>query len=443
MTLRIGSGAAFSNDRVEPAVDLVRRGQLDYIVFECLAERTLAISQAQRMRDPDKGYNTGLERRLRNILPLCVENGTRIVSNMGSANPRAAGEAACNVARELGLKGVKIGVVEGDDVIDLMSDDTPLPELGTTIGGLGMPMISANAYIGVDGLRPALEAGADVVLAGRASDSSLFVAPIAHHFGWRNDDWDRLARGAVAGHLMECTGQVTGGCFADPGYKEVPDIAYVGYPFAEVGDDGSFVLTKLDGTGGLVSIQTVKEQLLYEVHDPRAYKTPDVTANFATVQLASLGKDRIEVRNATGKPRPDQLKVTVGFDAGFFVEAEISYAGPGAMNRGELARSILIERFKNLFQYPEPVRVDLIGVDSVHLTAVKREARTEDVRVRIAMRTRVRERAERVAEEIECMGITGPAGGGGFRATIIPSVATHSTYVDRNKVNYRLSLLQS
>lgn len=242
---------------------------------------------------------------------------------------------------------------------------------------------------------------------------------------------------------MECTGQVTGGCFADPGYKEVPDIAYVGYPLAEVNDDGSFVLTKLDGTGGLVSIQTVKEQLLYEVHDPRAYRTPDVTANFATVKLNAVGKDRIEVKNATGKARPDQLKVTVGFNAGFFVEAEISYAGPGAMNRGDLARSILIERFKNLFNYADPIRVDLIGVDSVHLTAIKREARTEDVRVRIAMRTRNREHAERVAEEIECMGITGPAGGGGFRSTIVPSVATHSTYVDRDKVKYQLTMLQS
>ena len=329
MTLRLGTGAGFSADRLDPAVDLVARGRLDAIVFECIGERTLAFGHRDRMANPEAGYNPLLERRLRAVLPLCVEHGTRLITNMGVANPWGAAAKAAEVARALGLRGLKIAALEGDDVSALIGKDTPLPDSGITVGEVGRLMVGANAYLGADAILPALEAGADVVITGRVADPSLFLAPLRHAFGWAEDDWPMLGAGTLVGHLMECAAQITGGYFADPGCKEVPGLAYVGFPIAEVAPDGRAVITKLADAGGLVSERTVKEQLLYEVHDPAAYVTPDVVADFSRVEIRDDGADRVAVGGAGGRPRPAQLKVTVAFDGGLLAEAGISYAGPG------------------------------------------------------------------------------------------------------------------
>jgi hypothetical protein len=343
-TFRLGTGAGFSADRLDPAVELAASGELDALVFECIGERTLAFGHRDRMADPAAGYNPLLERRLRAVLPLCVQSGTRLITNMGVANPAGAVARAVAVAQGLGLKGLKIAALLGDDVSALLDDATPLPDAGITLGEVGRRMVGANAYLGADAILPALAAGADVVITGRVADPSLFLAPLRHAFGWAADDWAALGAGTLVGHLMECAAQITGGYFADPGYKDVPNLARVGFPIAEVGADGRAVITKLAAAGGLVSERTVKEQVLYEVHDPERYVTPDVVADFSAVQIREQARDRVAVSGAGGAPRPERLKVTVAFDGGLLAEAGVSYAGPGAAARAELARAMVAER---------------------------------------------------------------------------------------------------
>lgn len=440
--LRIGTGAGFSADRLDPAVDLVAKGNLDYIIFECIGERTLAFGHRDRMQNPDAGYNTLLERRFRAILPLCHLHNTKVITNMGVANPEAAAQRTKAIANELGLPSPSVAWVSGDDVSHLVDAGTELPELGCLVGDLEQPLIGANAYIGIDALLPALAAGADVIITGRVADPSLFLAPMVHHYGWASDDWHRLGAGTLIGHLLECAAQVTGGYFADPGFKEVPNLAYVGFPLAEVAEDGSAVITKLSDAGGLVTLQTVKEQLLYEIHDPSAYMTPDVVADFTTTQLNQQDVDRVQVSCAGGKPCPDQLKVTVSFDGGYLAEAEVSYAGPGASNRARLAGEIAAERMRHVHQVEEELRVDLVGVSALHGTAVDTRAASEDVRLRIALRSLDREAGELLLWDVESLLCCGPAGGGGFRGRLAPSVVTHSAYLPRDHVQTNFEVIE-
>jgi hypothetical protein len=434
--LRIGCGAGFSSDRLEPAVDLACRGELHWLIFETIGERTMAFGHRDRKLDPKRGYNPQLGARMRAVLPHCRRNGTRILTNMGVANVPAAAELTLAIARDLGLSGLKIAAVEGDDVSALIGPDTVLYDNGgKRVGEIGRAVVGANAYLGIDAILPAIEAGADVILAGRVADPSLFLAPAAHAFGWRQDDWVALGRGTLVGHLMECGMQVTGGYFADPGVKDVPRLAACGYPIAEVEGDGNAVITKLPGTGGTVSLRTVKEQLLYEVHDPAAYVTPDVTADFSKVGLAAAGPDRVRVSGAAGRPRPDKLKVTVGFDGGYLGEAGISYAGPNTSARARLARDILHERLRKSCSGAEGFRIDLIGMRSLHATAHEEEGgESEDVRVRVALRSTERADVEMMLWEVESLLCCGPAGGGGYRGQISHSVVTHSALIDRDLV---------
>ncbi|MGS0892360.1 acyclic terpene utilization AtuA family protein [Burkholderia stagnalis] len=441
-TVRIGAGAGFAGDRIDPARDLAERGNLDYLVFECLAERTLAYGHLQRSQDPARGYNPLLEKRLAAVLEACVRNGTTIITNMGVANPRAAGRVAVDFARKLGLR-IRVAVVEGDDVTARISDATLLPEIGKTVGEAGLRLVGANAYLGAEAILPALDAEPHLVITGRVADPSLFLAPLAHRYGWKLDDWATLGAGTVVGHLLECTTQVTGGYFADPPYKTVPNLAYVGFPLAEVGADGRAVVTKLDGTGGCVTPLTVKEQLLYEVHDPRAYLTPDVTADFSAVRIDEVGPDRIAVEGGFGRSRPERLKTIVGFDGGFLAEAEFSYAGPGAVERAQLAAEIVEERMRHVHHCGERIRLDLIGVNALHATALRRPASTEDVRLRAAMRTVDREMAQTLLAEVESLWVAGPAGGGGYRGSINASVTTHAVFVDRDSIELKVEVLQS
>jgi Acyclic terpene utilisation family protein AtuA len=442
-SFRLGTGAGFSADRLEPAVDLVARGRLDAIVFECIGERTLAFGHRDRMADPEAGFNPLLERRLRAVLPLCVEHGTRLITNMGVANPQGAAAKAAEVARSLGLRGLSIAALEGDDVSALITEDSALPDAGITVGTVGRAMVGANAYLGADAILPALEAGADVVITGRVADPSLFLAPLRHAFGWTADDWPTLGAGTLVGHLMECAAQITGGYFADPGHKDVPKLAYVGFPIAEVAHDGAAVITKLPDAGGLVDARTVKEQVLYEVHDPAGYITPDVVADFSRVAIRDEGGDRVAVRGASGRPRPEQLKVTVAFDGGLLAEAGISYAGPGAGARAELAGAIVRERMLKLHGCNAPLRIDLIGISSLHATAHADPGDALDARLRAALRADSREQAELLLWEVESLLCCGPAGGGGYRGQITPSVITHSAYLDRALVAPRVTVIET
>ncbi len=337
----VGCGAGFASDRLDAAVELVERVALDWLVLECLGERTLAFAHRDRRADPSRGFDPLLERRMRALLPRCRARGTRILSNMGAANPRGAAEATVRIARALGLSGLRVAVLLGDEVSAELGPDTPLWE-GGTIGERGV-QVGANAYLGCEQLLPALSSGADVILTGRVADPSLFLAPMVERFGWALDDWPKLAAGTLVGHLLECGMQVSGGYFADPGKKDVPDLARCGFPFAEVAADGTAVIGKTPGSGGRVDAMTVKEQLLYEVHDPSAYRTPDVVADFSAVTIEEVGPDRVRIGGARGTARPAELKVTVGFDGGFLAEAGVSYAGPQAAARARLARALLEE----------------------------------------------------------------------------------------------------
>ena len=442
-TYRIGTGAGFSSDRLDPAIDLVKRGQLNTIIFECVGERTLAFGHRDRAADPKLGYNALLETRLRALLPLCHAHGTRLITNMGVANPDAAAQLAVRIAHELGLNGLRIAAVTGDDVRTLIHDESPLHEPSCTVAETGRSILGANAYLGADAIIPALEDDAHVIITGRVADPSLFLAPIQHHFNWAADDWTQLGAGTLVGHLMECAAQVTGGYFADPGYKSVPNLAYVGFPIAEVCADGTAVITKLTDTGGMVNTQTVKEQLLYEVHNPNAYLTPDVTADFSRVNVAEVGADRVQVSNAGGAARPDQLKVTVAFDGGYLAEAEVSYAGPGAVDRAALASTIVKDRINKVHGIQTSCRTDLIGLNALHQLETESAPNVQDVRLRTALRTNKHDAAQALLWEVESLLCCGPAGGAGYRGRIEPSVLTYSTFVKRDQVTPKIEILSA
>ncbi len=439
--MRIGCGAGFSADRLSPAIDLARDGQLDWLVFECIGERTMAFGHRDRKLDPAKGYNPHLAARMRGVLAHCRANNTRIITNMGVANVVAAVGVVQRVARELGLQGLKIAGVEGDDVTAQISADTILfDHHDRTVAEVGLPVVGANAYLGADALLAAIKTGADVIIAGRVADPSLFLAPYMAQYGVRENDWTRLGRGSLVGHLLECGMQVTGGYFADPGFKDVPRLADCGYPIAEVDGDGNAVITKLAAAGGRVTVATVKEQLLYEVHDPAAYVTPDVAADFSRVRLVEQATDRVAVSDADGRQRPEQLKVTVGFDGGFHGEAGVSYAGPGARQRGALAAEVLKERFQRV-GLPDEVRIDLIGSNALHATGIVYDGKSMDVRVHVSMRAPQRQDAELMLWEVEAMLCCGPAGGGGYRGQISPSVVTHSALISRERIQPRVMVV--
>jgi hypothetical protein len=433
-TIRIGSGAGYSGDRIEPAVELAEKGDIQYLVFECLGERTVALAQQARMKNPDGGYDPLLEERMRAVLPICAAKGIKLVTNMGAANPQAAARRTAEIAKSLGLASLKIAAVVGDDVLDACKDgDLPIMEFDGTIKQLGNRLLSANAYLGAEPMVQALSAGADVVITGRASDPALFLAPMIHAFGWKMDDWNLLGQGTVAGHLLECAGQITGGYFADPGYKDVPDLARLGFPIGEVGEDGSLVITKVEGSGGAVTAQTCKEQLLYEVHDPTKYLQPDVVADFSQVKVEEIAPDRVRVSGGRGTKRTDTLKVSVGYVDGYIGEGQISYAGPGALARGRLALDVVRERLLLTGVQSSELRFDLIGVDSLHGADVSAHANEPyEVRVRVAGRTESFREAVRIGNEVETLFTNGPAAGGGATKSARDVVAVASVLLPRD-----------
>ncbi|NWA32946.1 DUF1446 domain-containing protein [Pseudomonas sp. C6002] len=439
-TLRIGSGAGYSGDRIEPAVELAEQGDLDYLVFECLAERTIALAQQARISDPQGGYDPLLSERMRRVLPFVGQpdgrRRLRVITNMGAANPVAAAVEVRRIASELGLN-LKVLAVVGDDVLEtLRAQPEQLLDNGQTLGSLGERLISANAYLGADGIIDALRAEADVVITGRVADPSLFLAPQMFEFGWAADDWQRLGRGTLVGHLLECAGQVSGGYFADPGFKDVDDLARLGFPLAEIDADGEALITKVAGSGGRVSRATCTEQLIYEVHDPAAYLTPDVCADFSQVAFTEEAVDRVRAHGASGRPRPEALKVSVGYLDGWIGEGQISYGGPGAVARAQLARDVVLKRLELTGVRMQDVRAELIGVDSLH--GPRSTVEPWEVRLRIAARCAERSEAVRVGNEVETLYTNGPSGGGGASKSLRQVVAVASLLLPRNAVNPRI-----
>jgi hypothetical protein len=438
--LRIGAGAGYAGDRIPPAIELAEKGELDYLVFECLAERTIALAQLEKSRDVQLGYDPLLRDRMVAVLPLCHAKGVKIITNMGAANPLAAGDLVITIARELGLVRLKVAVVLGDDVLrQIQAQEFSLMETGQALRSLGDSVISANAYLGAQTLVQALQAGADVVITGRVADPALFLAPLIHEFGWSMADWQKMGQGTVIGHLLECAGQITGGYFADPGYQDVPDLARLGFPIAEVTEDGRAIITKVAGSGGCVTTATCTAQLLYEIENPARYLQPDVVADFSKVSLTQVGPDRVRVEGGDGQPRTDTLKVTVGYRDGFIGEGQISYAGPGAEARGRLALEVLRQRLDTAGFSRCESRYELIGVNAIHGALLgKGQAggqEPHEVRVRVAIRVGSKKEAESVANEVEAMYLNGPAGGGGASKSVREVIAAASILMPRDQVN--------
>ncbi|ABM38063.1 acyclic terpene utilization AtuA family protein [Polaromonas naphthalenivorans] len=448
--LLVGCAAGFSGDRTDaagPVVDtLIARlaqgpsGQRAFLIFETLAERTLALAQLRRRADPEAGYEPLLDAMLRPVLARCLLHGIRIVSNFGAANPRAAARHIARMARELGATAPRIAVVEGDDLSSPEQRALLREQLGARMDGLAV--VSANAYIGAEPIAAALDAGAQIVVCGRVADPSLTVGPAMSHFGWRADDWTVLGRATMAGHLLECGAQVCGGYFADPGYKDVPGLERVGFPIAEIEADGRCTIGKADGTGGLVTESTVKEQLLYEVHDPAAYLTPDVIADIGEAQVAAQDTDRVLLTGVRGHARPSHYKVNVCHEGGWLAEGEISYAGARAEARARLAADVLRSRLAGL-----TLRVDLIGAlslfndDAGHALAATPDSGMRDVRLRVAATHADRAEAERLGREVMALYTCGPAGGGGVRSTLTPRLNTLSCLLAREAVPVRFEMV--
>lgn len=442
-TIRIGGGASFADDRIHPAVEMAKKGNLDYIVFECLAERTIARENQTRKKDPSRGYTPRLMQRMSAVLPHCIRNDVKIVTSMGAANPLGACREVLRYAREQAMP-VKCAAVLGDDVTEIVRRNPRLPMLedGKPVEAILDRMVSANAYLGADLIAQALGTGANVVMTGRVGDPSLFLAAAMHHFGWRYDDWDRLANGIAMGHLLECSSQVTGGNFADCGRKEVPDLVNLGFPIAEMDRDGNCIVTKLEDAGGLVDIATCTEQLLYELHDPEAYVTPDCVLDVSNLEFEQVGKDRVRFTGARAKPRTPFYKVTVGYDDGYIGEGQISFAGINAVKKARLAAHLIEERLKQHsgLTYSE-WRVDLIGIDSLHKNAPHDRPEPYEVRLRLTGRTDDRKAAEAIGFETRALHVQGPCGGAGASDPVVREVlAVKSVLLPREQVDPQTSV---
>lgn len=446
----IGAGAGFAGDRTDaarPVVDaLARLDGRRFLMFETLAERTLALSQLERRRDPSRGFNPALDKFVGPVLARCLRDGIRIIGNFGAANPRGAAELILAMAREQGLKAPKIAVVEGDDLCGLLSaEELANREIDGAILRGAREVIAANVYLGAQPIAQALDKGADIVVTGRVADSALALGPLIHAFSWKLDDWDRLAAGTLAGHLLECGSQITGGYFADPSFKDVPGMAELGYPIAEIDADGSIVIGKPEGTGGRVDRLTVIEQLLYEIHDPSAYLAPDVVLDVTDVGVAEIGLDRVRVTGARGKPAPPTLKATVCIEGGTLGEAEISYAGPNAAARARLAAEIIAERMKKRAPGLR-IRMDAIGMVSVFgdnggAFSSLRNSAPEDVRLRFAAQSPNVAEVELLLDEVEALYCAGPAGGAGVRRRLTPRLSSASCLIERKFAQPRVSMI--
>jgi hypothetical protein len=336
----------------------------------------------------------------------------------------------------------------GDDVLATLTQTglaLPVLESNQTLGDLQTQLISANAYLGADALLPALQTDAQVIITGRVADPALFLAPLVHHFGWAADDWTRLGKGVLVGHLLECAGQITGGYFADPDFKNVPNLARLGFPLAEVSATGDAVITKVAGSGGCVTVATCTEQLLYEIENPARYLQPDVVADFSQVVLTQLGPDRVQVSGGQGHHRTDTLKVTLGYRDGFIGEGQMSYAGPGAKARGQLALDVVRERLADAGYGEFESRYDLIGVNAIFGSSASPANQEEpaEVRARVALRVPSLQQAQNVAQEVEALYTNGPAGGGGASRSVREVIAAAAVLMPRESVHTSTVLLNA
>lgn len=435
-TIRIGCGAGYAGDRIDPAKELLEKGNLDYLILEGLAERTTAMAQIQKRENADKGYGAFLEERMEELLPLCKEKGTKLITNLGAANPKAALKHVERIKKELHLDTLKVAAVTGSDVLEqILSTDNNIWETDEKMMDTELDIVSADAYLGVEQILPALKEGADIIITGRVADPSLFLGAMVHEFGWELNDWHKLGKGTVFSHLLECAAQVTGGYFADTHYKQIDNLWNVGLPIAEVDAEGEGFITKTPGSGGNVTIQTCKEQLLYEVMNPAEYITPDVVADFSKVYFIEEKPDVIRVKNGSGRERTNTLKVTLGVDKGYFGEAMISYAGHHALERSRLAEKIIKERLKKRSLYYTDIKYELLGLNALHGDTSSNENTVPyEVLLRVAALAGNKYQAEQIGNEVESLWLNGPGGPGGVRKNTTRVISAYSTLIARDSI---------
>ncbi|AWB34931.1 acyclic terpene utilization AtuA family protein [Orrella marina] len=438
--VRLGCATGWSRDRFEPAADLIERGNLDYLCFDSMSEVTMSAAQVARMEHSDTApYDPYLEMRLTPILKSAKERGVRIITNQGWLDPQAAARKVLEIAKSEGIRNLKVAAVGGALLDDRICDlGLRFVETGEAVADSRERIVSAEAYMGAQGIVQALRDGADVVITSRVADACVYLGPLAFELGWSFEDHHAMAKGMIIGHLMECGAQVSGGYFADPGYKDVPDLHNVGNPIAEVSDD-SVTITKLEGTGGLVSEATCKEQLLYEVQDPGAYLCPDVIADLTRVSFRQAGKDRVEVLiDQAGRPRTNTLKALVGIQEGYMAEEMVLFAGPGAMARAQLTQEILKKRFEMNQLNASELRMDYVGLNGVHREASPRPVNDPyEVVLRIALKTQERHEADKLRKEVDPLAVNGVSGTGKWAtsspsARVRPVIGLYSTLVPRD-----------
>lgn len=446
--IKLGCGSAWARDRFEHAVELVKHGNIDYLCFDSMSEVTMSAAQVAMMENASTvPYDPYLVERMRPILSDCKRKGIRIITNQGWLDPVAAAERLISLAQELGINDLKVAAVSGGVLHQAVADmDINFIETGEPIAHARDRIASAETYMGAEGIVQGLAQGADVVITTRVADACVYLGPLVHEFGWSFDDHHAIARGMIIGHLMECGTQITGGYFADPGYKDVPDLANVGAPIAEVTESSSLI-TKLPETGGLVTEATCKEQLIYEVQDPSAYMCPDCIADLTRVSFRQAGKDRVEVIiNEAGRPKTDSLKVLIGLTEGYTAEEMVLFAGPGALARADLTKDILRERFKKVDLKAEEIRMDYVGMNAVHRESTP--APPDDpyeVVLRIAVRTSTRAEAEKLRKEVDPLAVNGTYGTGKWAtmspgSRVQPVVGLSSALIPRQKVPFIMTL---
>lgn len=441
--IRIGCGAGCCKDRIEPVEEMIEKGDIDYLVYETLAERSFANLQIQKRVDQSKGYNEMLEVRMRRTLKKAVNKNVKIITNMGGANIAAAAKIVNQVAKEEGLN-IKIAIVEGDDIFPQLESflgQERWQHPGQTLKELDGEIFYANAYLGGEPIRDALQNGADVVITGRIADAALFYGALMHEFDWSRDH-PNMGQAVLVGHLLECCGQLTGGFFADPDRKEVPNLERLGFPIAEVSADGSFTVTKAEGSGGVVSVQTCKEQLLYEITDPTCYKTPDAIIDFTGVTFEQLDKDIVSVKGAVSTGVPETYKINVGYINGYIATGIVTYAGNNSLKLAEMCANIISKRMKMVGIKSVEERVDYFGYNALCKSATSdyyAGDKFSEIMLRMSIRTRKEEDAKLFADEFAFLYTNGPAGSTGMDTQVKKSYAVTSIFVpvERVKVTIR------
>ncbi|MEP7149466.1 MAG: acyclic terpene utilization AtuA family protein [Acidobacteriota bacterium] len=451
--IRVAGGQGFWGDLLTAPIDQVRRGPIDYLMLDYLAEVTMSILQKQRARDPNAGYARDFVSLMREILLDCVEKNIKVLSNAGGVNVSGCADAIKDVAVELGLAGkVKIGVVTGDDVLERLDEFTAKGveitnmETGESLAAIRDKVQSANVYLGAEGLVEALDKGAQIIVGGRLTDTGLTLAPLMHEFGWKFDDWDRISAGTIAGHIIECGAQSSGGnCQYD--WENIPDLADVGFPIVEASPNGDFIITKHDGTGGRVNVQSVKEQLLYEMGDPKAYITPDVVADFSSIELAADGEDRVRVFGIKGNPKTEFYKVSIAYSAGWKAVGTLVYSWPDAYEKAKAADKVLRSRLERLGLKFDVMLTEFVGVNATHGHLSGEPSRDiPEVQMRFGVRGQSKSDVERFTKEIAPLILTGPPAVTGFaggRPKVEEIMAYFPTLIPKDLVQTKVEVIDA